>query len=98
MSTRSLTAAACVLAILLSTTNPALADGGPSPTYVVADVLVARPIALGATVAGAALFVLSLPFAAASHSLKSTSQTLVVAPAKDLFTRPVGDLDDFLSY
>jgi len=65
---------------------------------VVVDVLIARPISAAATVAGAALFVVALPFAAPSRSLDATSQTLVVAPARDLFTRPVGDLDDFLCY
>ena len=34
----------------------------------------------------------------ASRSVANTSETLVAAPARDLFTRPVGDLEDFLSY
>jgi hypothetical protein len=64
----------------------------------VVDVLVARPISLLATAAGAVLFVASLPIAAVSRSVSSTSETLVAAPARDLFTRPVGDLDGWLSY
>ncbi|HVM48980.1 MAG TPA: hypothetical protein VMU04_13195, partial [Candidatus Acidoferrum sp.] len=59
---------------------------------------VARPISFAATVVGSALFVVSLPVAAISHSVKTTSNVLVVAPAKDVFVRPIGDLDDWLSY
>jgi hypothetical protein len=95
---RSLMAFVCILALLLSTTTPALATGGADPTNVVVDVLVARPISFAATAVGATLFVVSLPFAAASRTVKETTQTLVAAPAKDLFTRPVGDLEDWLSY
>ena len=94
---RRLTAAACILAIMLSTTTPALADGA-DPTNVVVDVLVARPISFVATVAGSVLFVVSLPIAAAAHSVDATSQTLVALPARDLLKRPVGDLTDWFSY
>jgi hypothetical protein len=83
---------------MLSTTTPAFASGGADPTSIVVDVLVARPISFVMTAAGAALFVVSSPFAAASRSLKATSDTLVAAPARDLFTRPVGDLEDWLCY
>ena len=93
-----LTTLACILAITVSTAAPAFASGVADPAYVVADVLVARPISVGVAAGGAALFVLVLPFAAASRSVKTASDTLLVAPAKDLFTRPVGDLNDWLSY
>ena len=96
--TRSLITVACVLAIMLSTTTPALASGTSDPASMVVDVLVARPISFAATVVGSALFVVSLPFAAVSRSTKDTAETLVATPARDLFTRPVGDLQDFMSY
>jgi hypothetical protein len=95
---RGLTAVACLVAVLLSTTTPAFASGTSDPTSVVVDVLVARPISLAATVVGTALFVVSLPIAAASGSVKTTSETLVAGPAKDLITRPVGDLSDWLCF
>ncbi|MCX6891893.1 MAG: hypothetical protein WCL11_02930 [Verrucomicrobiota bacterium] len=98
MNTKYLTTAACIAAAMLSTTTPALAAGGNSPTSMVIDVLVARPISFAATAVGSVLFVASLPIAAASRSVANTSETLVAAPARDLFTRPVGDLEDFLSY
>jgi hypothetical protein len=96
--TTSLMAFVCMLALLLSTTTPAFATGGADPANVVVDVLVARPVSFIAMVGGATLFVISLPFAATSRSVRETTTTLVAAPAKDLFSRPMGDLDDWLSY
>jgi hypothetical protein len=96
--TRLSTVVTCVMAITLSATTPALASGSSDPASVLVDVLVARPISFAVTTVGSALFVVSLPFAAASRSTHETAETLVVGPARDLFTRPVGDLDDFLSY
>ncbi len=71
-------------------------NGGPMATAV--DVAFARPLSFAATVIGSALFVVSLPIALTSHSVKDTAHVLVEAPAKDTFVRPVGDLDDFMSY
>jgi hypothetical protein len=89
MKTKLLTAL-CALA-LLSTTTPALAED--NSLEVVADVGLVRPGCLVATVGGTALFVLILPFAAASRSVKKTAHTLVTVPAKATFTRPIGDFD-----
>ena len=97
MKTKLLTTAVCVLALALSGALPAAASGGTTVNAAV-DVVLARPISFAATITGSALFIVSLPFAAASRSIEKTAHTLVVAPAKDTFTRPVGDLDDFLSY
>jgi|SRR5271154_5517854 len=71
-------------------------NGGLMATTV--DLAVARPISFAATVVGSALFIVSLPVALASHSVKDTAHVLIQAPAKDTFSRPVGDLDDFMSY
>ncbi len=88
----------CVLALLVSTSPPAFANGGGDATTVLVDVAVARPVTLAMTIVGSALFVVSLPVSSPSHSVKKTAQTLVVAPAKDTFVRPVGDLEHFLDY
>ena len=93
-----ITAFACILILLLSTTTPAFASGAADPTAVVVDVVVTRPVSFAVTAVGTVLFVVSLPFAAASHSVNTTSEALVAGPARDLFTRPVGDLEDWLSY
>lgn len=57
----------------------------------IADVAVVRPGCFVATVIGSAFFVVALPFAAVSGSVKATANTLVVQPAQATFTRPVGD-------
>jgi hypothetical protein len=60
---------------------------------VAADALVVRPACLVATVVGSVVFVVALPWAAASGSIKRTANTLVVAPANATFSRPMGDMD-----
>jgi hypothetical protein len=97
MKTKLLTTTVCVLALMLSGAMPTFASGS-STTDLVVDVALARPISFAATIAGSVLFVVSLPIAATSHSIDKTAHTMVVAPAKDTFTRPLGDFDDFLSY
>lgn len=57
----------------------------------ITDVALVRPGCFLATVLGSAVFVVALPFAAVSGSIKSTADTLVMAPANATFTRPVGD-------
>jgi hypothetical protein len=98
MKTKLLTTIVCVLALLLSTSTPALASGDAEPTSVVVDVVVARPVTFVLTVVGSALFVLSLPVAATSGSVNKAAKTLVAGPAKDTFVRPLGDFEEFLDY
>jgi hypothetical protein len=89
MSTR-LTAA--VLTVLFATSTFSHA-GDPSDRFeaVVADVIIARPLWLVATVVGAGFFVASLPISATSGSVRRTGRTLVGKPAQATFTRPLGD-------
>ena len=92
MKTKAMTLI-CTAAITLSTATPALAGSQPSPEVVCADALIMRPALFAATVVGTAAFVVALPFAALSKSVKSTAHALVVAPAEATFTRPLGDFD-----
>jgi hypothetical protein len=96
MKTKLLVTVICVLTLLLSTSTPAFAGGGTDTVSVVVDVAVARPVSFALTIVGTALFVVSLPIAATSGSVDKTAHTLVVVPGKDTFTRPLGDLQDFL--
>jgi formate hydrogenlyase subunit 4 len=96
MKTRLLITVISVVALLFSTATPAFASGDTDPTSVVVDVAVARPFTFALTILGSALFVVSLPVAIPSQSVGKAAQALVVAPAKDTFTRPLGDLHDFL--
>jgi hypothetical protein len=98
MKTKLVITVLCVLALLLSTSAPAYAVGDTDAASVAVDVLVARPATFALTVIGSVLFVVSLPFSAGSGCLDKAANTLVKAPAKDTFTRPLGDFEEFLDY
>jgi len=49
-------------------------------------------------VVGSAVFVVALPAALFSKSVKKTADALVVKPAKATFTRPLGDMDALTDY
>jgi hypothetical protein len=85
--------AICVLAIGLGSVASSRASENSGPLTVATDAVVIRPACLLATVLGSAIFVVSLPVAAISKSVKKTADTLVVKPANATFTRPLGDMD-----
>jgi hypothetical protein len=81
-----------IVVTLVSTSVPALAeDGATVAAEMVADVIIARPAGIVATVLGTAVFIVALPFAAISGSVEPVAKTLVADPFKFTFTRPVGD-------
>jgi hypothetical protein len=96
MKTKLITAL-CALALLSMSANTASAASGDD-LRVTADTLVVRPVCLAATIVGSGLFVLSLPIAALSHSIKKTAHVLVVVPARATFTRPLGDMEALEDY
>jgi hypothetical protein len=55
------------------------------------DILVLRPLAAAATLAGLPMFVASVPFVAASGELLTSWDVFVLAPADYTFRRPLGD-------
>ena len=65
-------------------------DDEPSAGEMAADVIVARPIGLVATILGSAAFVVSLPFSALGGNVSQAADTLVVGPAKSTFVRCLG--------
>ena len=85
----------CVAALLMTTVPEASALEDGSPEAIAADVLVARPACFVATVVGAGVFVLALPFAALGGNVKRTGRALVTGPGRLTFVRPVGDFSDF---
>jgi len=85
--------AICALAIGLGSVASSRASENSGPLTVATDAVVIRPACLLATVLGSAIFVVSLPVAAISKSVKKTADTLVVKPANATFTRPLGDMD-----
>ncbi|HEX3890047.1 MAG TPA: hypothetical protein VHX90_04265 [Verrucomicrobiae bacterium] len=80
----------CVCLVSLGSINTSRASDDHA-LNAVADVTLVRPGCFLATVIGSVVFVVALPFAAASGSVKETAHTLVVQPAQATFTRPVGD-------
>ena len=56
----------------------------------VADLVLARPIGLIATVLGSAVFIASLPFTLLGGNADAAAVTLVIEPAKFTFFRPLG--------
>jgi hypothetical protein len=89
MKTKILTVV-CVIVIGLCSVNSGHASGG-DPLEVVGDLAIVRPGCFVATVIGSAVFIVALPIAMTSGSVKETADTLVVQPAQATFTRPLGD-------
>jgi hypothetical protein len=61
-----------------------------SPEAMTVDLIAARPIGLVATIGGALIFVVSWPFSALGGNSAEAWNSLVVAPAKYTFQRPLG--------
>lgn len=62
----------------------------PSALAMAGDLLVARPLGLVATVAGTAIYLVSLPFSLAGGNAGEAGETLVVGPARATFARCLG--------
>jgi hypothetical protein len=83
---------AAILAISLVSADTTFAQDDAA-LNTIADTVVVRPACFLATIVGSAFFVISLPIAAASRSVKKAANVLVVKPARATFTRPLGDMD-----
>ncbi len=79
-----------VCALMVATPTYAAPEDEPRWEDMVADIAIARPFGLVATVGGSALFVVSLPFTALGGNVKQAADTLVVKPAKSTFQRCLG--------
>lgn len=67
--------------------------GEPSSFDYFIDIIVWRPVGFGATVLGAGLFVITLPFTLPTKTVSETHEKLVVAPSDFTFKRPWGEVD-----
>ena len=83
-----------ILAIVAMNFSSAFAGSGSevernewSRTYKVADLLLVRPMGLVMTVAGAGLFVATLPVTIISGDVDEAGEVLVKKPAKVAFSR-----------
>lgn len=93
MKAKTMISLLCTLGILFGQVPCASANEQGEPLAVIADIVVVRPACLVATAVGAGFFLVSLPFAAMSKSVKRTADTLVGKPARATFTRPIGEMD-----
>ena len=68
-------------------------DEDPNAFAMAGDLVVARPIGLVMTVAGAAAFVISLPFTLLSGSVGESAEKLVMGPGEATFVRCLGCIE-----
>jgi len=70
--------------------DPTYTVEAPPAFAMAGDLLIARPLLIGATVIGAGLFVVSLPFSALGGNVGAAGKALVVDPGKEAFVRCLG--------
>jgi hypothetical protein len=93
------TALALVAGVLLAGSAFAMDREGevlsdtPSGAAMAFDLVIVRPVSFVATLVGATIFVVSLPFAAIQGEIRPAAQALVVEPARFTFMRPLGSQD-----
>jgi len=78
-------------AITIGMGNITVSRAEDNSVAAIADVTLVRPGCFLATLFGSVVFVIALPIAATSGSIRQTADTLVIAPAQATFTRPIGD-------
>lgn len=98
MKSRNQWALALVFLFAFSTqvqANPA--GSGSGVPAIVADVFIARPLGIVATLAGSALYIVSLPFTVPARGTEQAKRVLVDYPYHYTFSRPLGEFydDDF---
>ena len=92
-SFRLATVFAVLLTVIASLTHAeeTVTPGSVSGGAVAADLLIARPLGLVATVLGIGTCIVTLPFTLISGSTELATQKLIVEPAAYTFTRPLGE-------
>lgn len=70
--------------------DPLYTASAPKAFSMIGDLVVARPLLIGATAIGAVAFVVSLPFTALGGNVGEAGKALVVEPGKAAFVRCLG--------
>ncbi|MBS7662896.1 multidrug transporter [Pseudomonas lalucatii] len=70
--------------------DPLYTANAPKGYAMLGDLLIARPLLIGATAIGAVAFVVSLPFTALGGNIGEAGEALVVEPGKAAFVRCLG--------
>ena len=92
---RSRLIASLLMLVVMSAARAGDTVTGDQATDMVVDAVVMRPLGLVATVLGAALTVVALPFTIPSGSVEQSAQAFIVRPAEYTFKRPLGDFSDY---
>ena len=89
------TALAAAVWLLMSAAQAAdvPVDRAPTAEAMAFDLFIMRPLGLVGTVAGTAIYIVSLPFDAVAGNVSEPARRLVGEPLKFTFTRPLGDLN-----
>ncbi len=87
--------ATLIVVILIMTSMPAHAEEIASAPNMILDVVVLRPFCLAYMVICTAGFVVVLPFAITSGTVKPVAKKLVASPFELTFERPLGDYSYF---
>ena len=95
LKARLLILVACISFILMPLTysaeeQSAAAAEPPSAVIMIADMILARPLLLTATVIGTAFFIVSLPFSLLGGNATEAADALVTQPFKATFLRCLG--------
>lgn len=64
------------------------------PAVMAADLILVRPLGFLATLAGSAVFIVSMPFSAIGGNTEEAWESLVVSPATYTFKRPLGGFEE----
>lgn len=70
------------------------AEGAPSFSDIVCDLVLMRPVCMVGLGVGLAVTVVATPFALPTGTMGQVSQTLIVEPFDYTFVRPLGDWQD----
>lgn len=86
-----------VLSVFIAPLAAAAWDRGPfeehretTAGFMIFDLLLVRPVSLGATILGSAAFIVSLPFTAPAGETGYSLAKLIQEPAEYTFTRSLG--------
>ena len=70
--------------------DPIYTANAPKGYSMIGDLLIARPLLIAATVVGAAVFVVTLPFSALGGNIAEAAQSLIQEPGQAAFQRCLG--------
>ena len=70
--------------------DPAYDIQTPKAYAMLGDLIIARPLLIGATAIGVVAFVVSLPFTALGGNIEESAEALVMEPGREAFARCLG--------